>query len=165
MAAKIVAIAIVADNGVIGDGERQPFEFKEDWARFKRVTLGHPMIMGRKTQDAIGRFLPGRMTIIVSRNPDAVEIPDGVAAMAVGSVAEALRVATQRDDEVVFVAGGGEIYRQAWDQLTHLDLTMVHAPAEGAVKFPEVDPDEWVEVRREPHEQFDFVGFERRPRG
>lgn len=164
MAAKIVAIAIVADNGVIGDGKKQPFEFKEDWARFKQVTLGHPMVMGRKTQDAIGRFLPGRTTIIVSRNPDAVEIPEDAEALAVGSVGEALHVASLLD-EVVFVAGGGEIYRQAWDSLTHLDLTMVHSPAEGPVRFPDIDPDEWVEVRREPHGEFDFVGFERRPRG
>ena len=164
MGARIVAIAIVADNGVIGDGLAQPFEFKEDWARFKKVTLGHPLIMGRRTQDAIGRFLPGRTTIIVSRTPDAVEIPEGAEAMAVGSLDEALHVASLLD-EVVYVAGGGEIYRQAWDRLTHLDLTMVHAPAEGSVSFPKIDPDEWVEVRREPHGEFDFVGFERRAAG
>ena len=59
----VIAIAIVAANGVIGDGERQPFEYAEDWARYKKVTLGHPMIMGRKTFEAIGRWLPGRTTI------------------------------------------------------------------------------------------------------
>lgn len=161
--ARIIAIAIVAANGVIGDGKRQPFEFPEDWARFKRVTLGHPLIMGRKTQDAIGRFLPGRFTIIVSHHPESVEIPEGVDAVAAGSLDEALRLATLRDGEAVFVAGGGQIYRQAWGRLTDLDLTMVHASAEGGVRFPEIDPKQWVETRREPMGEFDFVGFQRRP--
>lgn len=161
MGTRIIAIAIVADNGVIGDGMRQPFEFAEDWARFKAVTLGHPLIMGRKTQDAIGRFLPGRMTIIVTRHPDSVVIPQGVDAVAASSVDEALELAAARDD-VVFVAGGGEIYRQSWDRLTELDLTMVHQPAEGSVMFPDIDPTQWVETSREPRDAFDFVRFERR---
>lgn len=163
VSARIIAIAIVAANGVIGDGKRQPFEFPEDWARFKRVTLGHPLIMGRKTQDAIGRFLPGRFTIIVSHHPESVEIPEGVDAVVAGSLDEALHLATLRDDEAVFIAGGGEIYRLAWDRLTELDLTMVHEDASGGVRFPEIDPEQWVETRREQMGEFDFVGFERRP--
>lgn len=157
---RIIAIAIVAANGVLGDGEKQPFEFAEDWARYKRVTLGHPMVMGRRTHDAIGRWLPGRTTIVVTRRPERVEIPEGVAGYAVRSLDEALELATSLDDEV-YVAGGGEIYRQAWPRLTHLDLTEVHADAEGSVRFPHVDPGEWVEVRREPRGEFDFVGYER----
>lgn len=158
---RLIAIAIVAANGVLGDGASQPFAFAEDWARYKRVTLGHPMIMGRRTHDAIGRFLPGRTTIIVSRHPERVEIPEGVDARAVASVDDAIEAAESLD-EVVYVAGGGEIYRQAWGRLTDLDLTEVHADAEGSVRFPRVDPDEWVEVRREPRGEFDFVGYERR---
>lgn len=158
---RVIAIAIVAANGVLGDGERQPFEFAEDWARYKRVTLGHPMIMGRRTHDAIGRFLPGRTTIIVTRRPERIEIPAGVDAHAVASLDEALALAASLDDEV-YVAGGGEIYRQAWPRLTDLDLTEVHADAEGSVRFPDVDPDDWVEVRREPRGPFDFVGYRRR---
>ena len=161
----MIGIAIVASNGVLGDGERQPFEFAEDWARYKRVPLGHPMVMGRRTHDAIGRWLPGRTTIVVTRHPESVTLPTDARARgyAVTSVDEALELAASLDD-VVYVAGGGEVYRQAWDRLTELDLTEVHAPADGVARLPDVDPDVWVEVRREPRGEFDFVGYERRPR-
>lgn len=166
---RIIAIAIVDADGVLGDGRAQPFEFAEDWARYKRVTLGHPMIMGRATHDAIGRWLPGRTTIVVTRRPDAVQLPtDGRATgYAVSSVEDALALARSLDD-VVYVAGGGTIYRALWDALTELDLTEVHAradvAADKAVRLPEVRPDEWREVRREPRGEFDFVGYERVPR-
>ena len=160
----VIAIAIVARNGVLGDGEAQPFEFAEDWARYKRVTLGHPMIMGRATHDAIGRWLPGRTTIVVTRTPQAVELPtDGRAdGRAVASLDEAIALARSLDD-TVYVAGGGQVYAQAWDELDELDLTEVHADAEGSVLLPEVDADVWDEVRREPRGEFDFVGYVRRP--
>ncbi|PKQ32070.1 MAG: dihydrofolate reductase [Actinobacteria bacterium HGW-Actinobacteria-2] len=163
MSARIIAIAIVAANGVLGDGERQPFEFAEDWARYKRVTSGHPMIMGRRTHDAIGRWLPGRATIVVTSDPEAVELPadERATGFAVTSVELALSLAAELDDEEIYVAGGGTIYAQAWPYLTDLDLTEVHADAEGSVRFPEVDPTEWAEVRREPHAEFDFVGYRR----
>ena len=161
---RITAIAIVGANGVIGDGERQPFEIAEDWARFKRVTSGHPLVMGRRTHDAIGRWLPGRQTIVVSRTPDSVELPTGgkITGHAVGSLEAALDLANTLDDEVVYVAGGGTIYEQAWPRVTDLDLTEVHAEAEGSVRLPPIDADDWVEVSREPHEGFDFVSYRRR---
>ncbi|MFT4109771.1 dihydrofolate reductase [Propionicimonas sp.] len=160
---QLIAIAIVDAHGVIGDGERQPFEIAEDWARFKRVTSGHVMIMGRRTQDAIGRWLPGRTTIVVTSRPESVALPtDGRArGYAVSSLEDALALAGTLD-EVVFVAGGGSIYRQAWPKLTDLDLTEVHAEAEGSVRFPDVDPAEWDEASREPHDGFDFVHYRRR---
>lgn len=159
----LIGIAIVGANGVIGDGERQPFEIAEDWARFKRVTSGHVLIMGRKTQDAIGRWLPGRTTIVVTRQPGSVALPtDGRAkGFTAGSVEAAIELA-QSLDEVVFVAGGGTIYRQAWPLLTHLDLTEVHDSAEGTVQFPEIDPAEWLETSRESRAGFDFVEYRRR---
>ena len=161
----VIAIAIVAANGVLGDGKKQPFEFPEDWARYKRVTLGHPMIMGRATHDAIGRWLPGRTTIVVTRTPQAVELPtDGRAdGRAVASLDEALALARSLDD-TVYVAGGGQVYAQAWDELDELDLTEVHADAAGSVVLPEVDPAVWEEYRREPRGAFDFVGYRRRAR-
>ncbi len=163
MSARIIAIAIVAANGVLGDGERQPFEFAEDWARYKQVTSGHPMIMGRRTLDAIGRWLPGRTTIVVTSHPEGVDLPDDGKAVgfAVTSVEGALALAAQLDDAEIYVAGGGSIYHQAWPYLTDLDLTQVHADAEGSVRFPDIDPDLWQEVRREPHGAFDFVGYRR----
>nr|NLI49573.1 dihydrofolate reductase [Propionibacterium sp.] len=158
---EVIAIALVARNGVIGDGAGQPFSFVEDWRRFKAVTLGHPLVMGRRTVDAIGRYLPGRTTIVVTRHPGRVVVPEGADARVVGSVAEALSVAAALDD-IVYVAGGGTIYQQAWPYLTALDLTEVHADAAGDVRFPVVDPAEWAEVRRQPGPEFDFVGYRRR---
>lgn len=163
---RITAIAIVGANGVIGDGERQPFEIAEDWARFKKVTHGHPLIMGRRTHDAIGRWLPGRATIVVTRTPDSVVLPapdqGRTTGYAVGSLEAALELAAELDDDVVYVAGGGTIYEQAWPRVTDLDLTEVHQEAEGSVHLPPVDPDEWLEVSREPHDGFDFVSYRRR---
>ncbi len=160
---QLIAIAIVAANGVIGDGDHQPFEIPEDWARFKRVTSGHVLIMGRRTHEAIARWLPGRTTIVVTSRPDAIELPrDGKAdGRAAGSLDEAIDLAGTIDD-TVFVAGGGTLYQQAWPLLTDLDLTEVHADAEGSVYLPAVEPSAWQEVSREPHEGFDFVHYRRR---
>ncbi len=158
---RIIAIAIVGSNQVIGDGARQPFEIAEDWERFKAVTMGHPLVMGRRTHEAIGRWLPGRTTIVVTSEPARIELPtNGTAGYAVDSVEAALDLARSLDD-VVFVAGGGTIYRAAWPQLTELDLTEVDATAEGTVFFPEVDPTQWREVSREPRDGFAFVEYRR----
>jgi dihydrofolate reductase len=160
---QLIAIAIVSANGVIGDGDHQPFELPEDWARFKRVTSGHPLIMGRRTHDAIRRWLPGRTTIVVTRNPQSIELPTDAKATgyAVTSLEAAVELAASLDD-VVYVAGGGTIYDQAWPLLTDLDLTEVHETAEGSVRLPPITAEEWVEVSREPHEGFDFVSYRRR---
>ncbi|WP_040161475.1 dihydrofolate reductase [Nigerium massiliense] len=158
----LIAIAIVAANGVLGDGETQPFEFAEDWARYKEVTMGHPMIMGRTTHEAIGRWLPGRTSIVLTTDPGRVTLPtDGRAdGRTAGSLAEALEVARSLDD-TVFIAGGGRVYADAWDLLDELDLTEVHAEAEGTVTLPRIDPDVWQEYRRERRDEFDFVGYRR----
>lgn len=159
----LIAIAIVARNGVLGDGEKQPFEFAEDWARYKQVTLGHPMIMGRRTHEAIGRWLPGRTTIVLTGDPDAVALPtdDRADGRTAASLDEALQIARSLDD-VVFIAGGGRVYADAWPLLDELDLTEVHADATGSVVLPAIDPAEWLEYRREQRGAFDFVGYRRR---
>jgi dihydrofolate reductase len=162
----VIAIAIVAANGVIGDGDRQPFEIAEDWARFKRVTLGHPLIMGRRTHEAIGRWLPGRTTIVITSHPESVTLPEPDegpqrTGHAVASFDDALQLARGIDDEV-YIAGGGSVYEQAWPYVTDLDLTEVHQAAEGAVRFPRIDPAEWVEVERDARDGFDFVHYRRR---
>lgn len=164
MSTRVIAIAVVSSNGVIGDGKDQPFKFREDWARFKRLTTGHPLVLGRATHDAMG-LLAGRTSIVVSRHPEAVswpgEVPAGSVGIAVGSVEEALARAAELDD-IVFVIGGGSIYRAAWPWIGELDLTEVHATASGSVRFPEVDPGLWQESSREPGEKFDFVSYLRR---
>lgn len=158
----LIAIAIVARNSVLGDGETQPFQFDEDWERYREVTMGHPMIMGRRTHEAIGRWLPGRTTIVLTTDPDAVELPtdDRADGRTAGSLDEALQIARSLDD-VVFIAGGGRVYDEAWPLLDELDLTEVHADAEGSVVLPEIDPREWLEYRREQRGAFDFVGYRR----
>lgn len=157
---RVIAIAVVGCNGVIGDGHDQPFKFREDWERFKATTMGHPIIMGRHTHEAMGRYLPGRTTIVVSRDPEQVELSDSDSApsFAVGSVETALELAESLDD-VCFVGGGGQVYRHAWDFLTELDLTEVHADGWGEVTFPEVDPLDWRLLSREERGEFDFARY------
>lgn len=162
---RLVSIAVVAANRVIGDGADQPFKFAEDWRRFKAVTTGHPLIMGRRTHDAMG-VLPGRFSIVVSRDPGSVEMPvddDGhPRGVAVDSLGEAVRIAASRDPEVAYVIGGGQIYAATMDLVDELDITQVHAEAQGSVLFPEIDPRIWAEVSRDPRGEFDFVSYRRR---
>jgi dihydrofolate reductase len=132
--------------------------FPEDFAHFKRVTLGHTLIMGRATYDSIGRPLPGRTTIVVTRNPDWSA--DGV--LVAHSLDEALELAAEQSGET-FVVGGTQIYEQALPRATHQVLTEVDLSPDGDARYPELDLDEWVETRREPREGFTWVWWERRP--
>jgi dihydrofolate reductase len=154
---EIVGIAAVARNGVIGAGNDIPWRIPADWARFKRLTMGQVLIMGRKTWASIGRALPGRTTFVVTR--DKMWRGEGV--YAVPFLDEAFDQAAARDPETIFVAGGGEIYRAAWDRLTGLEITEVDAEPEGDVTFPEIDPQVWSEVSREPHDGYAFVRYRR----
>ena len=154
---EIVGIAAVARNGVIGADNDIPWRVPADWARFKRLTMGQVLIMGRKTWASIGRALPGRTTFVVTR--DAKWRGDGV--YAVPSLDEALSQAAARNPETIFVAGGGEIYRAAWDRLTGLEITEVDAEPEGDVIFPPIDPEVWSEISREPHPGYTFVRYRR----
>jgi len=159
--AQVVAVVAVARNGVIGAGPDIPWHVPGDQARFKRLTLGHPMVMGRLTFASIGRPLPGRTTLVVSRDPsfsaDGVEVH--------GDVGAALDRALALDPELVVVAGGGQVYRAAWDRLDALEVTEVDAEPQGDVFFPRVEPADWVETAREQHEGHAFVRFERRRPG
>ncbi|HEX5908263.1 MAG TPA: dihydrofolate reductase, partial [Propionibacteriaceae bacterium] len=107
---EIIAIAAVAANGVIGAGNDIPWRIPADWQRFKALTMGNVLIMGRKTYDSIGRSLPGRTTFVITR--DRMWRADGV--HAVPSLDEAFDQAMLLN-ETIYVAGGGEIYRAAWD--------------------------------------------------
>ena len=154
---EIVGIAAVARNGVIGAGNDIPWRIPADWARFKRLTMGQVLIMGRKTWASIGRALPGRTTFVVTR--DTTWRGEGV--YAVGSLEEAFDQAAGLSPKAIFVAGGGEIYRAAWDRLTGLEITEVDAEPDGDVTFPEIDPQVWSEVFREPHMGYTFVSYRR----
>jgi dihydrofolate reductase len=155
---EIIAIAAVASNGVIGAGNDIPWRIPADWQRFKALTMGNVLIMGRKTYDSIGRPLPGRTTFVITR--DRMWRGEGV--RAVPSVDEALDQALLLDSQMIFVAGGGEIYRAAWKRLTGLEITEVEQDPDGEVTFPEIDLDEWIESSRERHDGYSFVSYRRR---
>ncbi len=152
---EIVAIAAVADNGVIGSDDGMPWHISEDFKRFKAVTTGNTLIMGRRTHEGIGRPLPGRRIIVVTRDQnwsdDGVEVAH--------SMEEALELAAETPDKICWIGGGGEIYRAAWPYLTALDLTHVHQSPEGDVTFPLISRSQWIEVSREPRSGFDFVHY------
>ncbi len=154
----IVAIAAFARNRVIGNGPDIPWRISADFKRFRRVTDGHVLIMGRKTYESIGRPLPGRHTIVITRNADWSA--DGVATARDLDQA----IAAARDDHpesIIFIAGGGEVYRAAWDRLEFLDVTEVDAEPDGDVTFPQIDPADWREVTRAPQDGFAWVEFQR----
>jgi dihydrofolate reductase len=154
---EVVGIAAVARNGVIGADNDIPWRIPADWARFRQLTTGQVLIMGRKTWDSIGRALPGRTTFVVTR--DKLWRGDGV--YAVPSLDEAFEQAAARNPDTIFVAGGGEIYRAAWERLTGLEITQVDAEPAGDVTLPEIDPQLWSEVSREPHDGYAFVRYRR----
>jgi dihydrofolate reductase len=155
--AEIVAIAAVARNGVIGAENDIPWRIPEDWRRFQRLTMGHVLIMGRKTWASIGRALPGRTTFVVTR--DRMWRGEGV--RAVPLLDEAFAQAQLLRPSIIFVAGGGEIYRAAWDRLTGLEITEVEQEPPGDVTFPDINPADWAETSREPHSGFSFVSYRR----
>ncbi|HEY0240508.1 MAG TPA: dihydrofolate reductase [Friedmanniella sp.] len=148
---ELVGIAAVARNGVIGADGDIPWRIPADWRRFKRLTLGHTLVMGRKTYDSIGRPLPGRTTIVVTR--DRMWRGDGVSTAP--TIDWALDDALAREPESVWVAGGGEVYAATWDRLDRLELTEVALDPEGSVRLPAVDPQVWRERARDEHEATD----------
>jgi dihydrofolate reductase len=165
----IVSLVVaVAANGVIGRDNRMPWHLPEDLAHFKRLTLGHPVVMGRKTHESIlatlGKPLPGRTSIVVTRQP-AFSAPGCEVVASLGAALEAARAA-----EEVFVIGGAEIYRLALERADRVYLTRIDAAFEGDVVFPALNPVEWREAAREDHPPaggrsfgFAFLRYERRP--
>lgn len=164
---ELVGIAAVARNGVIGADGDIPWRIPADWRRFKRLTLGHTLVMGRKTYDSIGRPLPGRTTVVVTR--DRRWRGDGV--VVAPTIAEALTLASDREAETVWVAGGGEVYAATWERLDRLELTEVALDPAGSVLMPQVSPDVWQETARKEHGEADgtpayaFVSYARRRDG
>lgn len=162
----LTLIAAVGRNGVIGrdndlpwrtpDGT--PWRLPGDLARFKALTLGHPIVMGRRTYESIGRPLPGRHTVVVTRQTgwraDGVEVAH--------SVADALQAASRAaGSDNVFVVGGGEIYRGAMPLADRLELTEVEQEPIGDVTFPAYDDGSWTAVHREQRDGFAWVRYER----
>jgi dihydrofolate reductase len=141
----IAIIVAVAQNGVIGADNGLPWRLPDDLKRFKALSLGKPIVMGRRTFDSIGRPLPGRTNIVVSRQPGLAI--DGVSVAR--SLDDALVVAGAAPEIVVI--GGAEIFRQALPRTDTIHLTRVHARVDGDVFFPELDPAKWREAAVEHH--------------
>ncbi|MGO4872639.1 MAG: dihydrofolate reductase [Roseiarcus sp.] len=171
MSAPVLAlIAAVARNGVIGAGDALPWRLSSDLKRFKALTMGKPLIMGRKTFQSIGRPLPGRAIIVVTRDEgfaaDGVEIARDIEAAL--RLAEAKACAAGADE--IIVAGGGEIYAQTIARAGRLYVTEVALAPSGDAHFPPIDPAIWREVKREagargPRDEADFAFVEyERPR-
>jgi len=154
---RVVLVAAVAENGVIGDGPDIPWRIPGEQAEFKRLTLGHVLVMGRTTYESIGRPLPGRTTIVCTRDPSWGA--EGVL------VAHGLEEALARADELpgdVMVAGGAQVYSAAMPYADEQVITEVHQDPEGDVLYPEFEPAEWSETRRERGDDYDRVWWQRR---
>lgn len=149
----LVLLAAIAANGVIGADNRLPWRLPEDLRRFRALTMGHAVIMGRRTWESLPRALPGRQNIVVTRRRDYVAPEAEVAA----SLDDAL--ACVRLPPPVFCIGGGELYRLALPRATSLQLTEIAREFDGDVRFPAVSPAEWREVAREEQPAVQPDGF------
>ncbi len=164
----VVLVAAAAENNVIGRDGGLPWRLPDDLAHFKRLTMGHAIIMGRATYDETGRPLPGRTNIVLTSRegwrPEGVEIARSLDDAF--AIADAAHPGMDR-----MVIGGGQIYRLALPRATRIELTRVHAEIDGDTTFPELD-DGWVQTARSHHpaddrhaHAFTFLTLVRRPRG
>jgi dihydrofolate reductase len=153
----VVLVAAVAANGVIGDRGSIPWRIPGEQAHFKAVTLGHTLVMGRATYDSIGRPLPGRTTVVLTRDTDWQA--DGV--LVARSFQDALRLADDLPGDVM-VAGGAQVYAEALPVADVQVLTSVHLTPDGDTRYPAYDLAEWQETSREQHGTHDVVRLSRR---
>ena len=141
---RLSLIVAMAENGVIGRDGELPWRISADLKNFKALTMGKPMIMGRKTWDSLGRPLPGRPHVVVSRDPNFAA--EGVESAT--SFEDALALAEKMTEDEIMVIGGAEIYRAALDQADRIYLTEIHREVDGDTVFPEFDRARWVETHR-----------------
>jgi dihydrofolate reductase len=168
---RLVIVAAVGRNGAIGAGDELPWRLRTDLRRYRAITMGKPMIMGRKTFNSIGKPLPGRETIVLTRDPDFA-IPGVFVGhdleMALGLAAD--RARAMNADEII-VAGGGDIYRQLMPRADALRITEVDLAPAADAHFPPIDGRIWREISREAHSSgpedeaaFSFVDYARHER-
>ncbi len=144
----IALIVAVAENGVIGRAGQLPWHLPDDLKRFKALTMGKPMLMGRRTFDSIGRPLPGRTSLVLTKSANWAPPPG---ALVVHSMDEALAEARRHGAGELAVIGGAEVFRLALPLARRIDLTRVHAGFDGDVYFPQLDLREWRETERIEH--------------
>ena len=153
----ITIIAAAAQNDSIGKDNQLIWHLSNDLKRFKSLTSGHHIIMGRKTFESFPKALPNRVNVIITRDKNYTA-ENAIVALALA-----------KDDEQPFIIGGGEIYRQSLDIATRIELTRVHHEFEGDTFFPEIDPEVWKEVSREDHVKdekhaydYSFITYEKK---
>jgi len=176
MVPTIKIIAAVSADGTIGDDGEIPWHYPKDLRHFKRLTLGKPVIMGRKTyesiSDQLGSPLEDRFNIVLTHNPNEIEdstdiskgIEEGLQTTEVvtaGSIAEATALAKTVQSSEIYVIGGTNVYRQFLPVCDEMHITQMHEEYEGDTTFPDWDQSSWKEVDRETHEEFDFVHYRR----
>ena len=164
----LVLVAAVAENGVIGDGDRMPWHYPADLAHFKRLTTGHPVIVGRKTYeriaDRLGGPLPDRTNVVLTtRGIGDDDLADGaiVAGDTETAVERAAADAADRGVEAIYVIGGATVYAAYLDRADRMVLTEIPERPEGDTRFPEWDPAGWVERERATEGDLAFVTYER----
>lgn len=162
---KLSILVAVSENGVIGKQGELPWRLPDELKYVKRTTLGHCLLMGRKTYESIGRPLPGRTSIVVSRQADYAPHPEVVV---VHDYEAGVAAARERGETELFVFGGESLYAEALPRADRLYLTRVHAEIEGDAHFPAFDADAWKCTREERHEAderhahpFSFCVYER----
>jgi len=160
----ISIILAVSENDVIGGNNKLLWYLPADLKHFKRITQKHTIIMGRKTYESIGRPLPSRTNIVITRKTNYS--PEGV--LVVNSIETAINKAEEQNGNEVFIIGGGEIYNQSIDIADKIYLTRVHQQFKGDVTFPKLDPSEWQIKSKEDHEAdeknkipYSFLTYER----
>ena len=169
----VVALVVaVAKNGVIGNNGDMPWRMSSDLRYFKALTMGKPVVMGRKTFESIGRPLPGRPNIVISRRPDYAPGGVDVAGTFSDGLARACHLARKSDTDEVMVIGGGQIYARAMEQAQRIYLTEILLEVDGDTRFGPIESSEWEEISREHHAagehdsaDYAFVVFERRVPG
>lgn len=157
---KLSIIVAIAKNRVIGINNTLPWHLPEDLKRFRALTMGHHIIMGRKTYESLGRLLPGRTTVIVTRNRDyQVE-----GALVANSLQDA--IALSKDDDEIFLIGGAELYQAGLNLADKLYVTEIDLDVAGDAHFPQISLQQWHETAREAHVsekglQFSYVTYQR----
>ena len=148
---RLSIVVAAAENGVIGKLNQLPWRLPSELKLFRKRTMGHPVIMGRRTYESIGRPLDGRDNIVVTRG-EIMDDPDVLTANSIEEgVALAQRLAQRRGVDEIFVIGGSQIFQALLDEADRIYLTRVHMKADGDKTFPDPDPKKWREIAREHH--------------
>jgi dihydrofolate reductase len=159
---KLVLVAAVGENGIIGREGNLPWRLRSDLQHFRRLTINKPVVMGRKTYDSIGKPLKERTNIVLTRDPGLV-IPGVLIATSLGdAIALAREDAKKRGIDEIMIIGGGDLFAATLAQADRLEITIVHASPAGDISFPPINTNEWRETGRElhkrgPHDDTDFT--------